>query len=94
MARGRVLINSLFHNLCPKGILSHIVRMIQPINTQLQRMTVQLSSEDDCVIQVPEKTVQSHGYSGLENGNILIFKMGEKAYDQGQVSSRMSSWYK
>lgn len=66
-----------FYDLCPKRSLSHTVRMIQSINTQLQRMTAQLSSEDDCVIPVPEKKVQSHGYSGLENGNILIFKMGK-----------------
>lgn len=52
--------------------------MILSINAQIQRMTVQLLSEDDCVIPVPEKAAQSQGYSGLENGNILIFKMGKR----------------
>lgn len=79
--------------MCPKRILSHTIRMAQPIDTQLQRVAAQLLSEDGSVLPMPEKVLQSHGYSVLKNGSTLIFKW-EKLYDQGLVSSRMSTWYK
>lgn len=43
--------------MCPKRILD-TVGVAQLINTQLHRVTVQLSPEDGYVLPVPEKAAQ------------------------------------
>lgn len=58
--------------------------MAQPINTQLYRVTAQLSPEDGYVLPVPEKAAQPW------NMETLILRW-ERAYDQAPINSKKSS---